>query len=431
LSPRELGRTVENMNTAALLRPSRLSRRAWAGLLVFLLVAAALIGSLRIQRDLHLEPGPNEFNIGAWEILNAPQKWLFLAGEFLRGSPPRESQDAHLQRFFQLTGEIEVQEAQISDLEQRGEAVPPETRASMQSMTDEREAIENQVEATIESRLTDVAKDFGLTRSFLDVVWPPIDFEFTDAPRTLVTSPRDRIELRSSDLLLAGLSLSDLEDIESETEASEDVSALAFPISGVGAYPSVVDYPSSYRRALQVAAHEWMHQYLFFRPLGFHYFANNDVRTINETVANIVGEELANAVQRRWPLPDGSTDSQSASPGEDPPSIDLGTELRALRADVDELLAAGKIEEAEALMETKRRELVDAGYAIRKLNQAYFAFTNLYAGETGSAAAVNPIGPKVDQLRRQSASLAEFVDRVSGVTSVEDLDRLIEETAEP
>jgi len=76
-------------------------------------------------------------------------------------------------------------------------------------------------------------------------------------------------------------------------------------------------------------------------------------------------------------------------------------------------------------MEAKRRELVDAGYTIRKLNQAYFAFTNLYAGESGSPAAVNPIGPKVDLLRRQSASLGEFLERVGGVTSVEDLDRLL------
>ena len=80
-------------------------------------------------------------------------------------------------------------------------------------------------------------------------------------------------------------------------------------------------------------------------------------------------------------------------------------------------------------MEEKRRELADAGFFIRKLNQAYFAFTNLYAGESGSPAAVNPIGPKVDQLRRQSDSLSQFLDRVGGVTSVAALDRLLGETA--
>jgi hypothetical protein len=416
------------MDAGVLLRPSLLSRRAWAGLLAALLVLAALIGSLRLNQDLNLEPGPNGFNIGAWEIRNAPQKWLFLLGEFFRGAPPLESQDAHLRRFFQLDRDIKANEAQVSDLQQRGEPVPEDVAAELQSQAEERDHIENQVEATLESRITEVARDLGLTRTFLDVVWPPVDIEFTDAPRTLVTSPRDRIELRSSDLLRAGLSLEELEAIEDETQASENVSALAFPIGGVGAYPAIIEYPSSYARALRISAHEWTHHYLFFRPLGLHYFSNNDVRTINETVADLVGTELADAALKRWPL-DGAPATSNPPAQDDTRDLDVRAELRALRTRVDEMLAAGEIEAAEALMEAKRRELADAGYYIRKLNQAYFAFTNLYAGEAGSPAAVNPIGPKVDQLRRQSDSLSQFLDRVGGVTSVAQLDRLLEETA--
>ena len=41
------------------------------------------------------------------------------------------------------------------------------------------------------------------------------------------------------------------------------------------------------------------------------------------------------------------------------------------------------------------------GFHIRRINQAYFAFNNLYAGEPGSPAATNPIGPKVDELRKK------------------------------
>jgi hypothetical protein len=415
------------MNASALLQPSRLSRRTWAATLVFLLVLAALIGGLRIHHDLNLKPGPNDFNIGEWEITNFPQKWLFQLGEFIRGEPPIRSQEAQILRFLQLSREIDARESQISDLEQRGEAVPAETQAQLDSQVKERDRIENQVEATLEERISDAADELGLTRTFLGIVWPPVDFEFTDAPRTLVTSPRDRIELRSSDLLRAGLSLEELEAIEDETAASQDVSALAFKIGGVGAYPSIIDYPTSYRRALVITAHEWMHHYLFFRPLGLHYNASNDVRTINETVADLVSQEIADAVLARWPL-DEPTVSQPSNNG---PSIDVGAELRALRADVESLLAAGEIDKAEALMETKRQELADAGYHIRKINQAYFAFTNLYAGEAGSPAAVNPIGPKVDQLRQQSDSLKQFVNRISGVTSVADLDRLLAQTATP
>jgi hypothetical protein len=418
------------MKASAVLRPSLLSRRAWAAALVVLLVTASLIGSLRIQRDLGLKPGPNQYNIGAWEIRHAPQKWLFLLGEFFRGAPPVESQEAHLRRFFQLTRDISQLQTQLSDLEQRGEAVLAGSLAALQAKLDERDRIENQVEATLEARIASVAGGLGLTRSFLEVVWPPVDFEFTDAPHTLVTSPRDRIELRSSDLLREDLTIAELEAIEVETQAAGDLSALAFPVGGVGAYPAIVDYPADYRGALLIAAHEWTHHFLFFRPLGIRYNVSNDLRAINETVADLVGNELANAVMQRWPLPDAAAPSRAAGSAE-APSIDLGAELRALRAGVESLLDAGEIEAAEALMEQKRQELVDAGYAIRKLNQAYFAFTNLYAGESGSPAATNPIGPKVDLLRRQSASLAEFVDRVSGVTSVSDLDRLLLETAQP
>ena len=418
------------MNASALLRPAFLSRRQWAVVLAITLVTASLIGSLRIHRELDLKPGPDRYNIGAWEIHNLPQKWLFLAGEFLRGAPPRESQDAHLKRFFQLNQEIESLEGEVSDIEQRGEAVPAVQLTTLERWQDERDNIENQVEATLEARISHVAEDLGLTRSFLDVVWPPVDLEFTDAPRTLVTSPRDRIELRSSDLLRAGLSLDELEAVEERTQAEDDVSALAFEIGGVGAYPSIIDYPSNYRRALNIAAHEWTHHYLFFRPLGIRYYSSNDLRTINETVADVVGTELANAVMQRWPLSEPASGRAPAA-NDTEATLDVGAELRALRFEVDALLADGEIETAEALMETKRQELADAGYFIRKLNQAYFAFTNLYAGESGSPAAVNPIGPKVDLLRRQSASLSEFVDRVSTVTSVEDLDRLLLETAQP
>jgi hypothetical protein len=418
------------VNASALLRPSLLSRRAWAAVLTVTLVAASLIGSMRLQRALDLKPGPDRFNIGAWEIQNVPQKWLFLAGEFLRGAPPRESQDAHLKRFFQLNQEIDNLESEISDLDQRGELVSAVQQTTLDRWREERDNIENQVEATLEARISDVAEDLGLTRSFLGVVWPPVDLEFTDAPRTLVTSPRDRIELRSSDLLRAGLTLTELESIEEKTQAADDVSALAFRIGGVGAYPSIIDYPSNYQRALYISAHEWMHHYLFFRPLGIRYYENNDLRTINETVADLVGTELANAVLQRWPLSEPAPEGAQPEDGGGN-SLDIGAELRTLRTDVDALLADGEIDKAEALMEAKRQELADSGYFIRKLNQAYFAFTNLYAGESGSPAAVNPIGPKVDLLRRQSASLSEFVDRVSGVTSVEDLDRLLLETARP
>ncbi|OGO24020.1 MAG: hypothetical protein A2144_05680 [Chloroflexi bacterium RBG_16_50_9] len=58
------------------------------------------------------------------------------------------------------------------------------------------------------------------------------------------------------------------------------------------------------------------------------------------------------------------------------------------------------------------------GYRIRKLNQAYFAFHGTYAD---SPASISPIGVELRKLRSQSASLKDFMDTVSGMTSREDL----------
>lgn len=80
---------------------------------------------------------------------------------------------------------------------------------------------------------------------------------------------------------------------------------------------------------------------------------------------------------------------------------------------VDEYLAQGKIEEAEKFMEEKRKYLAEKGHYIRKLNQAYFAFYGTYAYEPAS---VSPINDELNELRKRSKSLKDFLDKVSGMT---------------
>jgi hypothetical protein len=409
------------------LRLHGLSRRVWAAVLSVFLVAGALVASCRLYNNLDLQRGPDDYNIAAWELRHFPEKWLFLLGQAFRGAPSDGAQDDTLRRFFDLTRRIDELEHRLSEAGQRGQTPSHDDRALLDDLQSERAAIENQAEATLEARVGQAAADAGLTRSFLDVVWPPIDTEFTQSPHTLVTSRRDRIELLDSSLLRDGLDIDGIEAIEAKAEAGGDVSALAFPTGGVGAYPTIVDYPTDYEHALQLVAHEWTHNFLFFHPLGFNYYSSTDLRTINETVADLVGRELAQRVIERWPLDPPSPAATATPSSNNPPAFDIGAALRALRVEVDALLAQGRIDEAEALMEQRRREFAAQGYYFRKLNQAYFAFTNLYAGEAGDPSATNPIGPKVDELRRRSTSLDDFINRISGVTSVADLDRLLEE----
>ena len=76
-------------------------------------------------------------------------------------------------------------------------------------------------------------------------------------------------------------------------------------------------------------------------------------------------------------------------------------------------------------MEQRRQDYASHGYYFRRLNQAYFAFNNLYAGQTGNAGVTNPVGPKVDDLRKRSGSLAAFVRIAGGVKSASDLDKAL------
>ncbi len=378
--------------------------------------------AIEIDTSFDLRAGKNEYNLAAWEARNLPSKWLYELGSIFRSSRDQSEQNADIARFIELTRQIDALEgaALLSDAEAE----------RLQERRRERDHLENRVEATIESRISTLLKDEGLTRSLPilpDIIWPPVDFEFTDSPQSLAISPRDRIILQESRLLREDLSAAEIEEIEAEVLRRDNLSARAFPTSGIGAYPTILDYSSSYRRIVEVAIHEWVHNYLFFRPLGFNYYDNNDLQTMNETVADLVAHELVAIVVERWPEPiiDQPTAGETAASSPAAQDIDVGAELRQLRREVELLLDIGLIEAAEELMEQRRQELAARGVNIRNINQAYFAFTNLYAGQAGNPAAVNPIGPKIDELRRLSDSLGHFIAIVGSLTSLEQLDRAL------
>ena len=74
-------------------------------------------------------------------------------------------------------------------------------------------------------------------------------------------------------------------------------------------------------------------------------------------------------------------------------------------------------------MEARRLVFADNGYFLRKLNQAYFAFHGSYADRP---TAVSPIGDQVRQVREQSATLKEFIETMSRVSSYDDLLRMVD-----
>jgi hypothetical protein len=95
--------------------------------------------------------------------------------------------------------------------------------------------------------------------------------------------------------------------------------------------------------------------------------------------------------------------------------------MNETRVTVDELLAEGKVEEAEIYMEEQRALFVANGYAIRKLNQAYFAFYGGYQSGAPGVGGEDPIGPAVQAIRDASPSIYEWIVTMRDITTREQL----------
>jgi len=390
---------------------------------VFAVVAAVIVFDAAGPSDAaESAANRNSFNLITWELEHLPQKWLYKIGSIFRSE--QGSDDDALRRYFELGDEIDRLAA----------GAPGSDELALAE--DERGDLEARVEDIIEGRVTSVLEEQELALepplfTDLGLVFPPVDFELDPPPRVLAVSPRDRIELDDSYLLTPGLSSETALTIESGVEADDaEVSALVVTAGGVATYPSVINEGRSYGRIVDTVFHEWLHQYLIFFPLGRSYFEGGEARTLNESVANIAGSELARLYFEKYgpleepaptPTPGPNlTPSPTPDPADEP--FDFGAEMRALRVEVEEMLADGRIEEAEALMEQKRDEFEAKGRYIRRLNQAYFAFYGFYAD---TPASIDPIGPKLATLLDQAGSPGEFVRQASGITTQDELDRLL------
>jgi hypothetical protein len=292
-------------------------------------------------------------------------------------------------------------------------------------------------EATLQSQITDALAELGLTAVGQPI--PPVLYHTSSTPLALIVSERGVIQQIANISVLPTLTLNDQIKLEDEVANSLDVSTLVVPIGGVGVYPTMVMETTDLRWMLDTIAHEWTHNYLNLRPLGLNYSTTPELRTMNETTASIAGNEVGRYVLEKYysellgshlvPSPAAISFHESFLPsvrGDDPAPFDFRAEMHDTRVTADQLLAQGKIAEAEAYMEQRRQTFWDNGYLLRKLNQAYFAFHGAYADAPGGAAGEDPVGPAVRALREQSDSLADFINTISWMTSFEQLKQAIQ-----
>jgi hypothetical protein len=404
-------------------------------LTVLLVPSDGYLGPARATLVLNEATGNLGFRLGAWEVQALRQKaqdLLVRPGADLTVTQQHDLVIAYfaaLRRTEYLNSEIK---RIYADPEERDPAV---ATAALQA---ELEAIRGQqalrrpaVESILEQQVATMLATVGLTTA--GHVWPPVRFEFSESPDYLVVSPRNRIALEYGVYLEPTLSVSQMEGIEGQVQQDLDVSALVEGTGGFSSYPTMVIAHPDLEWVLSTIAHEWTHTYLAFRPLGWSYNRSGSNRTLNETTASIIGDELGRLVLERfypelvppadWPRP-LSMQADWWQPKADARSFKFGDFMRETRLQVDKLLAAGQITQAENYMEARRKILVAQGYMIRKLNQAYFAFHGSYAV---GPSATDPIGGKLRLLRRRTGTLAEFMQTVSRITSVAELDAALKQ----
>lgn len=262
--------------------------------------------------------------------------------------------------------------------------------------------------------------------------FPPVWFTFIEPPRKLVASPRAYIQTAYYTMLQPNLPADQREQIEATIEKQFNLSAYITQIGGLGAYPTIVTNQAPLEWILSTVAHEWVHNYLTLFPLGINYDKSPELTILNETVADIAGDELGAAT-----LAANYPELVRLFPGKDEPAptpvaantlppFDFRKEMRHTREVVDMFLKAGRVEDAEEYMKIRRILFQENGYSIRKLNQAYFAFHGAYG--TG-AAATSPIGPKLQELRALMPDLRTFLATVRWFTSEADLDAALQQWA--
>lgn len=363
------------------------------------------------------------FSIMKWESRAIPRE----AKQRIFGSHKKnENEVSVVTEYFSNIDQIETLESEIKAINagnKQGDLTSLE--AELNILQEQKGALKDTVERILENQMKKTLAQQGIfnpVNRYIKINFPPLNFSLEKSPYLLVISPRDRIESIRRITLQPSLSLKEIEDIETEVDKL-GVSSLVVELGGLGAtYPTFVTDEASLRFIIDTATEEWLHQYLAFKPLGFLYLLdsigvsrNYEIAVMNETLASMVSKEIGTIlVENYYPQYENSNHQTRASEAE----FDFNREMRNIRRAVDNYLARGEIEQAEEFMEQKRQYLASKGYYIRKLNQAYFAFYGTYADSPNS---ISPVGLELNELRSQSTSLKEFLDRVAAMTSRQDL----------
>jgi hypothetical protein len=327
---------------------------------------------------------PSEFNYDAWTADAA----LLKLSQAALGLPDYMSRETRLQvtmEYLRITeSALRAEDALnviFSDPSIKDkQAASTQIRAELDVLYARQKKIQPLAESVIQAQVTELLAGMGLTLGGQPM--PPVLYHVSPLPMNIVISRRDKIEQIASISLQPDLSLEQQVKIEDGVAETLNTSTLIVPVGGIGTYPTMVMRTNYFTWQISTVVHEWTHNFLTLRPLGVSYGKTPELRTMNETTASIVENEIGPLVLKHFypqlasvsSFPEAAAWSLNIPRLDDPVPFDFRAEMHTTRVRADELLAAGKIDEAEAYMEQRRQFFWDNGYAIRKLNQAYFAF---------------------------------------------------------
>ncbi len=343
----------------------------------------------------------------------------------LWATSPQTNTTELIQTFLKQEAQLEQRQAELhkifvsqADPQRKSESLTQE----LAILRAEQARLIPQVEMALVAQVESVLRDEGFT--IAGHVFPPVAFRLIEPPTLLIISPRNKIERQEWIGLQPDLSDSLRHDLETALDQRAHVSSYITDLGGLGSYPTMVIRNTDLIYLVNTVIHEWVHNYLLTFPtkIAWAYSTEPQLRTINETTASIVGQELGRRVITRYypawidrlPPPTPAANQKKSTPAK--PS-EYALTMRRIRQEVDRLLAEGKIEQAESFMEVERQKLVKKGYGLRKLNQAYFAFHGSYALSAGS---IDPTGDQIRHLWAISPSAKSFLDRVGWLNSYED-----------
>ncbi len=431
----------------AIFKPGHLFNLVWISVLLLAMLSGSVVDPAGQLEGIRSFSRPYEFDSVSWTLSALARKAAQNRLKIQNFLTPAEERDL-VHDYLDLKNQANQLESElvsvVSDPDQTGgQEREAAVRAKLEQVDSQREALAPFMEQVLQSQLDNALIELNM--SLVGQLLPPVLFRSEPNSYALIVSPRDEIRQEANIMLVHGLTLDEITGLERSIEDSLDVSALVVGIGGVGLYPSMIIESGNLDWLIHVTAHEWTHNYLTLRPLGLAYNRSPELTTINETIADLSADAIQEKTfQLYYPEylpPDPPPAAEEINPGPEdavsepepvdpgPPPFDFREEMHITRLEVDRLLAAGRIEQAEDYMEKRRAFFWDNGYQIRRLNQAYFAFHGSYAAEPGGAAGQEGVdlGAELRELKDRSPSYRAFMRQVAWKWRLDQFQELFQE----